>query len=76
MSMEQFEQKKAFVQRELSRCVAAVDGNVSKLEYQFTDDGQEGVIIRFSNGYIKTVDVTGDSLYSVMFNVVEALAEV
>ncbi|WP_294855646.1 hypothetical protein [uncultured Oscillibacter sp.] len=76
MSMEQFEQKKAFVTRELSRCVTAVDGNVSKLEYQFTDDGQESVIIRFSNGYIKTVDVTGDSLYSVMFNVVEALAEV
>lgn len=76
MSMEQFEQKKAFVTRELSRCIAAVDGNVSKLEYEYHDSGDECVVIRFASGYHKSVNTAGDSLHSILLDVLRALAEV
>lgn len=76
MSMEQFEQKKAFVTRELSRCVAASHEGVDRLEYEYHEGGEESVIIRFANGYIKTVNTTGDSLRAILLDVLRALAEV
>lgn len=74
MNMEQFEQKRQFVTRELSRCIAAAHGGVRRLEYAYHEDGEERVIIRFSNGYSKTVCTTGDSLGGVMLDVLRALA--
>ncbi|BAK99186.1 hypothetical protein OBV_19880 [Oscillibacter valericigenes Sjm18-20] len=76
MSMEQFEQKRQFVTRELSRCIAAAYEGVSRLEYKYHDGGEESVIIRFDNGYIKTENVTGDSLHAIMIDVLRALVEV
>lgn len=75
MSMEQFEQKRQFVNRELSRCVAAAYDGVSRLEFEYHEGGEESVIIRFANGYIKTVNTTGDSLHSILLDVLRALAE-
>jgi hypothetical protein len=76
MSMEQFEQKRQFVTRELSRCITASHEGVSRLELEYHDGGEESVIIRFANGYIKAVNVTGDSFPAVMLDVLRALAEV
>ncbi len=76
MSMEQFEQKRQFVTRELSRCVAAAYDGVSRLEFEYHEGGEESVIIRFANGYIKTVNTTGDSLRAILMDVLRALAEV
>ena len=77
MSMEQFELMRQFVTRELSRCITASHEGVDRLESEYHDEGgEESVIIRFSNGYIKTVNVTGDSRHAVMIDVLRALAEV
>lgn len=77
MSMEQFEQKRQFITQELSRCIIASHEGVSRLEFEYHDEGgEESVIIRFTNGYIKTVNVTGDSLRAAMLDVLRALAEV
>lgn len=76
MSMEEFEQKRQFVTRELSRCITASHEGVIRLEFEYHDGGEESVIIRFSNGYIKTENVTGDSLHAIMIDVLRALAEV
>ncbi len=77
MSMEQFEQKRQFITRELSRCITASHKGVSRLEFEYHDEGgEESVIIRFANGYIKTVNVTGDDLRAILLDVLRALAEV
>ncbi|WP_312637162.1 hypothetical protein [Oscillibacter sp.] len=76
MSMQDFEQKRQFVQRELSRCIAASHEGVERLEYEYHDSGDECVTIRFSNGYHKSVNTTGDSLHSILLDVLRALAEV
>lgn len=76
MSKEQFEQKKAFVTRELSRCIAASHEGVDRLEYEYHDSGDECVVIRFASGYHKSVNTTGDSLHSILLDVLRALAEV
>jgi len=76
MSMEAFEQKRQFITRELSRCITASHEGVTRLEFEYHDGGEESVIIRFDNGYIKTVNVTGDDCRAVMLDVLRALAEV
>lgn len=76
MSMEEFEQKRQFVMRELSRCIIASHEGVTHLELEYHDSGEESVIIRFTNGYIKTVNITGDSLRAILMDVLRALAEV
>lgn len=76
MSMEQYEAKRQFVTRELSRCICAAYGGVSHLEYEYYEDDEEAVIIRFDNGYHKTVSVSGDSRSGIMTDVMIALAGV
>ncbi|MDN0031631.1 hypothetical protein QVN85_01820 [Oscillibacter valericigenes] len=76
MSMQEFELKRQFITRELSRCITVSHEGVTRLEFEYHDGGEESVIIRFDNGYIKTVNVTGDSLHAVMIDVLRALAEV
>ena len=76
MSMQEFEQKRQFVTRELSRCIVASHEGVNHLEFEYHEGGEESVIIRFDNGYIKTVNVTGDSSPAIMIDVLRALAEV
>ena len=66
MSMQKFEIKRQFVTRELSRCITVSPEGVTKLEFEYHDVGEESVIILFDNGYIKTVNVTGDSLHAIM----------
>lgn len=76
MSQEAFEAKKNFVDRELSRCIAAAYDGVSRLEFKYHDDGEESVIIRFADGYFKIACTTGDSLSGIMMDVMRALAGV
>lgn len=76
MSMEQYEAKRQFVARELSRCIAAAYGGVARLEYEYHEDDEETVIIRFDNGYHKTVSVSGDSRSGIMTDVMIALSGV
>lgn len=54
-----FDQKKAFISRTFSRCVAEMCPEVVRLEYHAHDNGDEVVIIRCVDGSTRRVDVTG-----------------
>lgn len=53
-----FDQKKAFISRTFSRCVAEMCPGVVRLEYHAHDNGDEVVIIRCADGATRRVDVT------------------
>ena len=53
------DQKKNFISRTFSRCVAEMCPGVRCLEYYLHDNGDEVVIIRCANGSTRRVDVTG-----------------
>lgn len=73
MSHETFEAKKNFVTRELSRCICAAHPDVKSLDYQLKDYPEGGlcetVIVRFLDGYIKRVCVSGDSMHAMISDV-------
>ena len=53
------DQKKNFIAKTFSRCVAEMCPEVVRLEYHLHDNGDEVVIIRCANGSTRRVDVTG-----------------
>lgn len=57
--MIELEQKKAFISRTFSRCVAEMCPGIVRLEYHFYDNSDEVVIIRCVDGSTRRVDVTG-----------------
>ena len=57
--MIELEQKKAFISRTFSRCVAEMCPGIVNLEYHLHDNGDEVVIIRCVDGSTRRVDVTG-----------------
>ena len=57
--MIELEQKKAFISRTFSRCVAEMFPGIVRLEYHLHDNGDEVVIIRCVDGSTRRVDVTG-----------------
>lgn len=57
--MIELEQKKAFISRTFSRCVAEMCPGIVRLEYHLHDNGDEVVIIRCVDGSTRRVDVTG-----------------
>ena len=77
MSQDMFEAKKNFVERELTRCMAAAHDGLHKLEYELRETGgnmmDEVVILRFFGGYCKRISVVGDSLHAIALDVLRAL---
>ena len=53
------DQKKNFISKTFSRCVAEMCPGVVRLEYHLHDNGDEVIIIRCANGSTRRVDVTG-----------------
>lgn len=78
MSHDTFEAKKNFVARELSRCIIAAHSDVKSLEYkldEYPSSGElcETVVVRHTDGFIRRVCVTGDSLHAIIASVNYAL---
>ena len=73
MSREMYNEKKKFVGGPLLRCLSFAHPELSDLIYQLGDDLEETVIIRFLDGYIRRVCVSGDSLHAIITDVNRAL---
>ena len=54
--------KKNFLAKTFSRCLAEMCPGVVRLEYLLHDDGDEVAVIRCADGSIRRVDVTGLNL--------------
>lgn len=68
------ENKAGFV-RELGELLAKYSReDIAGMNYEKDSDGFEAVTIRFTNGYEKTANVTGDSCIAIMSDVYKALA--
>ena len=67
------DQKKNFLSRTFSRCVAEMCPGVVRLEYHLHDTGDEVVIIRCANGSTRRVDVTGLELQESVETILEEL---
>lgn len=77
MRQTTYEAKKSFVTHELSRCIAASHPGVVKVEYHIhgREDGlvDEVALIRFANGYLMRVYVTGRDIRETLRDVLAAL---
>lgn len=67
------DQKKNFISKTFSRCVAEMCPGVVRLEYHLHDNGDEVVIIRCVNGSTRRVDVTGLELQESVETILEEL---
>ena len=65
--------KKSFVENELSALLIKADSDVRGAEYLVSPDGEEFVLLYFSNGHIKNVCVTADSLTAITRDVLKEL---
>lgn len=66
-------QKKNFLSRSFSRCLAEMCPGVVRLEYHAHDNGDEAAIIRCSDGSTRRVDVTGLDLQQSVEAILETL---
>lgn len=67
------ENKEAFVQ-ELGELLAKYSReNIAGMNYEKDSDGFEAVTIRYTNGYEKTANVTGDSVIGILSDIYKAL---
>ena len=78
MSHEMFRNKKNFVAQELSRCIIAAHPDVKSIEYKLDEYPSSGalcetVIVHHTDGFIRRVCVTGDSLHAIIASVNYAL---
>lgn len=68
------ENKAGFVQ-ELGELLAEYSReDIAGMNYDKDSDGFEAVTIRYTNGYEKTANVTGDSVIGILSDVYKALA--
>lgn len=68
------DQKKNFIAKTFSRCVAEMCPEVVRLEYHLHDNGDEVVIIRCVNGSTRRVNVTGLELQESVETILEELS--
>lgn len=67
------ENKAGFV-RELGELLAKYSReDIAGMNYEKDSDGFEAVTIRYTNGYEKTANVTGDSVIGILSDVYKAL---
>jgi hypothetical protein len=74
---EVYAEKKVFATQELARCLRAACPEVALVEYRLQDTEnsapEESVIIRFQDGFYKTVSVSADSLMAMARDVFAAI---
>ena len=78
MSHDTYQAKKKFVAQELSRCIIAAHHDVKSMEYTLDEYPSSGalcetVIVHHTDGFIRRVCVTGDSLHAMIAAVNYAL---
>lgn len=67
------ENKEGFVQ-ELGKLLSKYSReDIAGMSYEKDSDGFEAVTIRYTNGYEKTANVTGDSVIGILSDVYKAL---
>ncbi len=72
--MSIFENKKSFVEDELSALLKRICDNIVSVEYIATqNDCKEVVIVTYENKYVKAINVTGDSLYAIVVDVLRGI---
>ena len=64
------ENKKSFVENELSMALKRADNSIDKVLYNYDEaKASETVFVIYKNGYKKEINVTGDSKIAIMFDV-------
>ena len=64
------ENKKSFVENELSMVLKRADNSIDKVLYNYDEaKASETVFVIYKNGYKKEINVTGDSKIAIMFDV-------
>ena len=74
MTKTALNEKKNFLSRTFSRCLAEMCPGVVRLEYHFHEDGSEAAVIRFADGSLRQVEVTGLDLQSSVAAVLAVLS--
>ena len=74
MTQTALNEKKNFLSRTFSRCLAEMCPGVVRLEYHFHEDGSEAAVIRFADGSLHQVEVTGLDLQSSVAAVLAVLS--
>ena len=67
------DEKKRFTENELSACLVAANINIARCEFEYVKGRGEYVRVVFKNGYRKLIDVSGDSLLSMIRDVTRNL---
>lgn len=67
--------KKDFVENELE-AVLAKTGYIETLEYVYEERAGEEVIITFTDGYVTSANVSGDSLIAIITDVMKEVREI
>ena len=65
--------KRQFVKRHLKGIMKALDPDITRMEYNVTDDNDEFVIIQRKNDRTRRVNVTADSLFAMTRDVIGSL---
>ena len=64
------ENKKSFVENELSMALERADNSIDKVLYNYDEaKASETVFVIYKNGYKKEINVTGDSKIAIMLDV-------
>lgn len=64
------ENKKSFVENELSMVLKRADNSIDKVLYNYDEaKASETVFVIYKNGYKKEINVTGDSKIAIMLDV-------
>lgn len=80
MGHDTFESKRNFVTGSLRRCLSDAIPGLADLEYRLEDNCdtgglQETIIIRFVDGYVQRMCVTGQSLVDIAIHVPQQILE-
>lgn len=65
--------KKVFVEMFLERTLKAINNSVKSVHYMKTEINEEFVVVKFSNGYQKTICVTADSNGAIAIDVIKEI---
>lgn len=65
--------KSSFVYNELWLLIRAIDKDITDISYSVTDVEEEEVTVTWQNGYKRRINVTGDSLKGIVWDVLRRI---
>lgn len=68
--MNEKQRKAKFVKEHFAQLLRAMQCEISNAEYTVMDNGEEYVIITYTNGFTKRICVSADSLRAIVIDVV------